>query len=190
MKRCHVESRRKGTSYTQYKEIRPNWTGHISHRNCLLKHVIEGKTEGSTKVTARQGRRRKQLLDDFKKRRVYWQLKEDALYVHNSLWKKLLNELGVILDCQCGQENKTNTTRSSWCPIQPQTVTALSNSGLYPCSNTACIPRRLSAQGQTDHTCTGTSHNLQSTAVLAASAALSSTIDTSSCNLSVTRRMM
>jgi hypothetical protein len=55
------------------------------------------------------------------------------------------------------KENKTNTTRSSWYPIQPQTVTALSNSGLCPCSNTAPshVPPRLSAQGQTDHTSTG-----------------------------------
>jgi hypothetical protein len=32
------------------------------HRNCLLKHVIERKVEG----TGRRGRRRKQLLDDLK----------------------------------------------------------------------------------------------------------------------------
>jgi len=44
-------------------------------RNCLLKHVIEGKIE----VTGRQGRRRKQLLDDLKKNREYWKLKEEAL---------------------------------------------------------------------------------------------------------------
>jgi len=38
-----------------------------------------------------------------------------------------------------------------------RTVTALGNSGLCPCSNTtlSLVPRRLSAQGQTDHTCTG-----------------------------------
>ena len=23
-----------------------NWIGHVLHRNCLLKHVIEGKIEG------------------------------------------------------------------------------------------------------------------------------------------------
>ena len=41
-----------------------NWIGHISRRNCLLKHVIEGKTE----VTGGRGRRRKQLLGYLRKR--------------------------------------------------------------------------------------------------------------------------
>jgi hypothetical protein len=43
-----------------------NWLGHILHRNCLLKHVTEGKIEEG--VTGRRGRRRKQLLDDVKGR--------------------------------------------------------------------------------------------------------------------------
>ena len=42
------------------------WTGHNSSRNCLLKHVIEGKIEGRVEVTVRRGRRRKKLLDDLK----------------------------------------------------------------------------------------------------------------------------
>ena len=80
-----------------------------------LKHVIEGKMEGRIEVTGRRGRRREQLLDDFKplnaelnpichllallgthpilhvsRIRVketggYWKLKEDALY--GSLWR-------------------------------------------------------------------------------------------------------
>ena len=33
----------------------------------------------------RRGRRRKQLLDDFKEKREYWKLKEEAL--HRTLWK-------------------------------------------------------------------------------------------------------
>jgi hypothetical protein len=37
-------------------------------RYCLLKHVIEGKTEGRKKVTERRARRGKQLLDELKKR--------------------------------------------------------------------------------------------------------------------------
>jgi len=37
-----------------------NWFGYILRRNCLLKHVIEGKIVGR----GRPGRRRKQLLDD------------------------------------------------------------------------------------------------------------------------------
>jgi hypothetical protein len=56
-----------------------NWTGHILRRNCLLKHVIEGKIEGRIKMTGRRGIRRKQLLDDLKENRGYWKLKEEAL---------------------------------------------------------------------------------------------------------------
>ena len=49
-----------------------NRIGHILCRSCLLKHVSEGKIEG------RRGRRRKQLLDDLKETRGYWELKEEA----------------------------------------------------------------------------------------------------------------
>jgi hypothetical protein len=48
----------------------------------LLKHVIEGKIEERIEVT---GRRRKQLLDDLKEKRGYWQLKEEAL--DYTLWR-------------------------------------------------------------------------------------------------------
>jgi hypothetical protein len=48
-------------------------------RNCLLKHVIEVKIDGRTSGTERRERRGRQLLDDFKERRVYWILKEEAL---------------------------------------------------------------------------------------------------------------
>jgi hypothetical protein len=51
-----------------------NWICHTLSRNCLLKHVIEGKVGGTIDVTERRGRRRKQLLDDFKERREYWKL--------------------------------------------------------------------------------------------------------------------
>jgi hypothetical protein len=50
------------------KRRKANWIGHILRRNCLLKHVIEGKLEGRTEMTGRRGRRCKQLLDDFRKR--------------------------------------------------------------------------------------------------------------------------
>jgi hypothetical protein len=45
-----------------------NWTGHVLHRNCFLKLVIEGKTE----VTGRRGGRPKQLLDDLTETGRYW----------------------------------------------------------------------------------------------------------------------
>jgi hypothetical protein len=41
--------------------------------------VIEGKLEGRIEMTGRQGRKRKQLLDDLKETRGYWKLKEETL---------------------------------------------------------------------------------------------------------------
>jgi hypothetical protein len=62
-----------------------NWFGHILHRNCLLKHVFEGKIEGRLEVTERRGRRREQLQCDFKEGRGYWKLKEEAL--DRTVWR-------------------------------------------------------------------------------------------------------
>jgi hypothetical protein len=45
-------------------------------RNCLLKHIIEGKTEERIKVTGRRGRKRIKLLYYLKERRVHSKLKE------------------------------------------------------------------------------------------------------------------
>jgi hypothetical protein len=53
--------------------------GHILHRNCLIKHFIEGKMQGRIKVTGRRGRRRKWLLDGLNEKRGYWKLKEKSL---------------------------------------------------------------------------------------------------------------
>jgi hypothetical protein len=36
-------------------------------------------------MTGRRGRRRKQLLDDLREKRIYWKLKEEAL--DRTLWK-------------------------------------------------------------------------------------------------------
>jgi hypothetical protein len=61
------------------------WIGHILCRNCRLKQVIKGKIQGEMEVTGRQGRRRKKLLDDFKDRRGYFHLKEEAL--GRTIWR-------------------------------------------------------------------------------------------------------
>jgi hypothetical protein len=61
------------------KRSKANWTGHILRRNCLLKHVIEGKTGRRIEVTGRRGKRRKQLLADMKGKTGYWKLEEEAL---------------------------------------------------------------------------------------------------------------
>jgi hypothetical protein len=52
-----------------------NCIGHILRRNCLLRHVTEGKIEGSIGVTGRRGLGCKQLLDDLKEARRHWKLK-------------------------------------------------------------------------------------------------------------------
>jgi hypothetical protein len=67
------------------KRRKANWIGHILRRNCLLKHVIEGKLEERIEVTGRRGRRRKQLLEDLKEKKRYWKLKEEAL--DRALWR-------------------------------------------------------------------------------------------------------
>jgi hypothetical protein len=67
------------------KRRKATWIGHILHRNCLLKHIIEGNIDRKIEVTGRRGRRRKQLLDGLKEKRGYWKLKEAALY--RTLWR-------------------------------------------------------------------------------------------------------
>jgi hypothetical protein len=62
------------------KRRKANWIGHILRRNCLLKHVIEGTIKTGVEIVRRRGRRRKQLLHDPKETRVYWKIKEEALY--------------------------------------------------------------------------------------------------------------
>jgi hypothetical protein len=53
--------------------------------NCLQKHIIEKKIEGGIEVMGRSGRRRKQVLDDFKEMRGYWELVKEALDC--TLWR-------------------------------------------------------------------------------------------------------
>jgi hypothetical protein len=62
-----------------------NWIGHVFRKNCLLKQVTEGKIQGGIKVTGRQGRRRRKLLDNHKETRGYSHLKEEAL--DRTIWK-------------------------------------------------------------------------------------------------------
>jgi hypothetical protein len=56
-----------------------NWIGHILRRNCLLQRVTEGEIKGGIEVTGRRERRRRKLLDEFKERKGYSSLKEEAL---------------------------------------------------------------------------------------------------------------
>jgi len=59
---------RKNSKYTP--KNREEFFTAIGNRNCLLKHVTEGKIEGRIEVTERRGRRSKQLPDDVKVKRV------------------------------------------------------------------------------------------------------------------------
>ena len=62
-----------------------NWSCHILRRNCLLKHVIEGRTEGRVEVKERREGRPTQLLDDLKKTQGYWKFEGEA--VDGALWR-------------------------------------------------------------------------------------------------------
>jgi hypothetical protein len=44
--------------------------------------VIEGKLEGRIEMTGRRGRRRKQLLDDLKEKRGYWEIERESTRSH------------------------------------------------------------------------------------------------------------
>ena len=57
------------------------WIGHTLRSNCLLHNVIQGQMTEVKGV----GRRRTRLLDDLRKRRRYWELKEKA--EDRSRWK-------------------------------------------------------------------------------------------------------
>jgi hypothetical protein len=67
------------------KKSNANWIGNILRRNCLLKHVTEGKMEGWIGVSGRRGRRSKQLLDDLKEETGHGKLIEEAL--DRALWR-------------------------------------------------------------------------------------------------------
>src|SRR5215475_13760247 len=69
----------------EIRKRKANWIGHILRRNCLLQRVIEGKIQGRIEVTERHERRRRKLLDDFKERRGYSHLKEEAL--DRTMWR-------------------------------------------------------------------------------------------------------
>jgi hypothetical protein len=51
----------------EIRKRKANWIGHILRRNCLLQRVTAGKIQGGIKVTGKQGRRRRKLLNDLKK---------------------------------------------------------------------------------------------------------------------------
>jgi hypothetical protein len=80
------------TSCIQYKRRKVDSIVHTLSRNCLQKHVIEGKLEGRIEVTRRRKRRRTYLLSDLKKNKGSCKLREGKYRPHsmeNWLWKRL-----------------------------------------------------------------------------------------------------
>ena len=61
-----------------------NRIGKILCRNCLIKHVIEGKM-------GRRGEGRKQLMDDFNEARRYWNWRDGELV--RTLWRTLFGRV-------------------------------------------------------------------------------------------------
>jgi hypothetical protein len=88
------------------KRRKANWIGHILRRNCLLKHVTEGNLEGRIEMTGRRGRRRKQILDDLKEKKIYWKLKEEAL--DRTLWRTNFGRGYGPVVRQTAERNETN----------------------------------------------------------------------------------
>jgi hypothetical protein len=86
MNNYYVESKRTGIFYLRstIKTRKANWIVHTSRRNCHLKQVIEGNREGRIEVKGKQRRRHKQLLDEFKEKRGYWRMRDEAF--DRTLW--------------------------------------------------------------------------------------------------------
>jgi len=62
MKKYYVTVKEQRNMLLTIKERKANWIGHILRKNCLLKHVKEGKIEGRIEVAGKRVRRYKQLL--------------------------------------------------------------------------------------------------------------------------------
>ena len=60
------------------KRRKVNWIGHILRKR-FSKTIYWQKDRKTDRSFGRQGRRRKQLLDDLKETRGYWKMKEDTL---------------------------------------------------------------------------------------------------------------
>jgi hypothetical protein len=70
----------------EIRKQKANWVGHILRINCLLQRVIEEKKKKKViEVTGRRERRCRKLLDEFKERRGYSHLKEEAL--DRTMWR-------------------------------------------------------------------------------------------------------
>jgi hypothetical protein len=78
MKKYCLQSKQRNILHTM-KRRTANWVGHILHRNCLLKHIIEGNIEGRIEATGRLEQICMQVLNDLKETIGYCTLYETAL---------------------------------------------------------------------------------------------------------------
>jgi hypothetical protein len=139
------------------KRRKANWIGHILRTNCLIKHVTEGKIEGSIEVTGRRGRRRKQLLDDLEETRGYWKLKEEAQ--DRTLWRTRFGR-------GCGSVGKTDCGMNIFCGMQimkllfyvqffqPTVTSSLLGPNIFPStlfSKTLSLRPSLNSRNQVSH---------------------------------------
>jgi len=75
------EKCKEGMILHKIKRGKTDWIGYILRINCLLSRTVEGKKEGDVEGTGRRGRRCRELLNNFKKMRRRWKLKEKVLCV-------------------------------------------------------------------------------------------------------------
>jgi len=89
-----------------------NWIGRILSRNCILKHVIEGKIERNIGGTGRRWRRRKQLLDDLKEKDKIMEMKEEVLY--QSIDNSLLKSIWICRKTDCVMSEWMSSCKNPW----------------------------------------------------------------------------
>jgi hypothetical protein len=80
--KCNIKKFQGGRDNpTHNKRRKVIWVDYILRRNCLLNRIVEGTKEEDIEGMGRPGRRCRQLLNNLKKTRRHWKLKEKALCV-------------------------------------------------------------------------------------------------------------
>jgi hypothetical protein len=85
MKMYYLESRSRGISYMKYVNGRRTGLVTFYVETAFYSGLLKERYKGGIEVTGRQGRRRRKLMDDFKERRGYSHLKEEAL--DRTMWR-------------------------------------------------------------------------------------------------------
>jgi hypothetical protein len=85
MKKHYLESRSRGISYMEYLKGRQTGLVTFYVETAFYNGLLKERYKGGKEVTGRQGRRRRKLFYDLKKRRGYSHLKEEAL--DRTMWR-------------------------------------------------------------------------------------------------------